>query len=233
MALAHSPKIITDGLVLCLDAADRKSYPGTGTAWYDRSGNGHNATLNNGPTFNSANGGSIDFDGSNDYATITDVIIANPTSLTVGGWFNRNGNGANYETALHHSTDNTIGNSSYWFGLQTDTNKIVGTIGARESGIGWAAGLTDVVANVGVWHHVITTWDGTNVRTYVDGVLKKTYALSSYTNLTTPTRVGASADGSGYVMNASIANVFISKNKSFTAEEVSQNYNATKSRFEI
>jgi hypothetical protein len=84
-----------------------------------------------------------------------------------------------------------------------------------------------------VWHHVITTWDGTNVRTYVDGVLKKTYALSSYTNLTTPTRVGASADGSGYVMNASIANVFISKNKSFTAEEVLQNYNATKGRFEI
>jgi hypothetical protein len=233
MATAYSPKIVTDGLVLCLDAADRKSYPGTGTAWYDRSGNGHNATLNNGPTFNSANGGSIDFDGSNDYATITYVIIANPTSLTVGGWFNRNGDGAGYETALHHSTDNSIGNSSYWFGLQTDTNKIVGTIGARESGIGWAAGLTDVVANVGVWHHVITTWDGTNVRTYVDGVLKKTYALSSYTNLTTPTRVGASADGSGYVMNASIANVFISKNKSFTAEEVLQNYNATKGRFEI
>ena len=80
MALSHSPKIVTDGLVLCLDAGDRKSYSGSGTTWSDRSGNGYNATLNNGPTFNSANGGSIDFDGSNDYATITDVIIANPTT---------------------------------------------------------------------------------------------------------------------------------------------------------
>ena len=232
MATGYNPKIVTDGLVVCLDAADRKSYPGSGTTWTDRSGNGYNAAINNGPTFNSANGGSIDFDGSNDYATITDVIIASPTSLTVGGWFNRNGDGANYETVLHHSTNTSIGGSSYWFGLQADTNNICGTIGANVSGIGWAAGLTNVVANVGVWHHVITTWDGSNVRTYVDGVLKKTYALSSYTNLTTPTRIGASGDGDGYVMNASIANVFISKNKHFTADEVLQNYNAQKDRFE-
>ena len=231
MATAYQPKIVTDGLVLCLDAADLKSYPGSGTTWTDRSGNGYNATLNNGPTFNSANGGSIDFDGSNDYATITDVIIASPTALTIGGWFNRNGNGANYEVVLHHSTNTSIGSSSYFFGIVDGSNQIVATIGANQSGIGWAAGRTDIVANVGVWHHVISTWDGTNVRTYVDGVLKKTYALSSYNNLTTPTRIGASGDGSGYVMNASIANVFISKNKHFTADEVLQNYNATKSRF--
>ena len=67
MSLNHSPKIVTDGLVLCLDAASRKSYPGSGTTWFDRSGNGNNGTLTNGPTFSSDNGGSIVFDGTNDY----------------------------------------------------------------------------------------------------------------------------------------------------------------------
>ena len=47
MALAHSPKIVTDGLVLCLDAGNPKSYPGSGTTWYDLSGNGNNGTNSN------------------------------------------------------------------------------------------------------------------------------------------------------------------------------------------
>ena len=78
--LAHGPSIITQGLVLALDAADRNSYPGTGTAWTDLSGNGNNGTLTNGPTYNSANGGSIVFDGSNDY-----VNFSYNSSLNIGG----------------------------------------------------------------------------------------------------------------------------------------------------
>ena len=60
------PNIITDGLVLALDAANSRSYPGTGTTWSDLSGNGNSGTLTNGPTFNSGNGGSIVFDGVDD-----------------------------------------------------------------------------------------------------------------------------------------------------------------------
>jgi hypothetical protein len=63
MGLNHSPKIVTDGLVLCLDAANVKSYPGSGTNWTDLSGNGRNGTLTNGPTYSSDVGGSIVFDG--------------------------------------------------------------------------------------------------------------------------------------------------------------------------
>ena len=66
MGLTHSPRIVTDGLVLCLDAANAQSYPGTGTTWTDRSTSGNNETLTNGPTFDSANRGAIVFDGSND-----------------------------------------------------------------------------------------------------------------------------------------------------------------------
>ena len=68
MSIYYNPSIVTDGLVLCLDAANRDSYPGTGTAWNDISGsNSSGGTLTNGPVFSSANNGNIFFDGSNDY----------------------------------------------------------------------------------------------------------------------------------------------------------------------
>jgi hypothetical protein len=73
MAYFHSPRIVTDGLILALDAANTKSYPGSGTTWFDLSGNGNNGTLTNGPTFSSDNGGSIVFDGVNDYVQFSTV----------------------------------------------------------------------------------------------------------------------------------------------------------------
>ena len=84
MALSHSPSIITDSLILCLDAANTKSYPGSGATWTDLSGNGNNVTLTNGPTYSSVDGGSIVFDGTNDYA---DFFAPNlGTTTTVEMW---------------------------------------------------------------------------------------------------------------------------------------------------
>jgi uncharacterized delta-60 repeat protein len=71
LAIHYNSKISTDGLVLCLDAANSKSYPGSGTTWTDLSGNGNNGTLTNGPTYNSSNLGSLSFDGIDDYSTLT------------------------------------------------------------------------------------------------------------------------------------------------------------------
>ena len=71
MGISYNPKIVTNGLVLCLDAANAKSYPGSGTAWTDLSGLGNTGTLTNGPTYSSANNGSIVLDGINDYTSIT------------------------------------------------------------------------------------------------------------------------------------------------------------------
>ena len=86
MATYYSPKIVTDGLVLALDAANRKSYNSGSTTWYDLSGNNNNGTLYNGPTFNSANSGSIVFDGVDDYST---SFISSPGSnFTISFWFN-------------------------------------------------------------------------------------------------------------------------------------------------
>ena len=79
MANLYGPRIVTDGLVLHLDAANRKSYPGTGTSWNDLSGNGNNSTLINGPAYNTNKRGYITFDGSNDYA---DFYAPNLGSIT-------------------------------------------------------------------------------------------------------------------------------------------------------
>jgi hypothetical protein len=73
MSLSHSPSIVTNGLVFCLDAANSKSYPGTGTDWTDLSGNQINGILTNGPAYNSSNGGSIVFDGINDYINFLQI----------------------------------------------------------------------------------------------------------------------------------------------------------------
>ena len=76
MGLAHSPSIITQNLVLCLDAGNIKSYPGSGTTWTDVIG-GDNGTLTNGPTYSNGN---IVFDGVND-------IVSSVSNLTLGGSF--------------------------------------------------------------------------------------------------------------------------------------------------
>ena len=85
MALHHNPRIVTDGLVLHLDAADRNSYPGSGTTFTDLSGNGNNATLQNGTSYSSDNGGTLVYDGADDKIT-----IQNSTSLSsftkLGAW---------------------------------------------------------------------------------------------------------------------------------------------------
>jgi hypothetical protein len=76
--------MIQDGLVLALDAADRNSYPGSGTTWRDLATN-NSASLTNGPTFNSSNGGNIAFDGVDDYAAITETNLTG--NWTISSWF--------------------------------------------------------------------------------------------------------------------------------------------------
>ena len=222
------PDIVDDGLDYLIDAGSTRSYPGTGTTVNSLAGSA-TSTMYNGVLFSTSNGGTFVFDGSDDYIKTTDVLVSSPSALTIGGWFKRNGNNGSYATVLHHSSDTSIGNSSYFFGMYTGTNYIIGSIGANVTS--WTNGVTDVVADVGVWYNVITTWDGSQVKVYVNSILKATYNLASYTNLTTPTRVGSSGDGTGYLVNGDIAHVFVAENKHYSAAEVLQNFNALKSRF--
>lgn len=87
MSIAYNTSIVRNGLVLHLDAANVKSYPGTGTTWFDLSGNGNNGTLTNGPTYNSLNNGSMVFDGTNDFSIHTGAPITGNSPFTVTGFF--------------------------------------------------------------------------------------------------------------------------------------------------
>ena len=89
MSGISGPKIITSGCVLSLDAAERLSYPRTGTTWKDLSGNNNNGTLTNGPTFSGANSGCIVFDGVDDSVenTSPNLGITGNASVTLSCWF--------------------------------------------------------------------------------------------------------------------------------------------------
>jgi hypothetical protein len=90
--------VVTTGLQLYLDAGNASSYPGSGTTWTDLSVNSRNGTLTNGPTYSSADGGSIVFDGSNDYVQCTGSLTV--TAATFVAWIKRNGNQSQYDGIL-------------------------------------------------------------------------------------------------------------------------------------
>ena len=101
MSYSYGKSIVTDGLVFYVDAANDNSYPGTGTTWSDLIG-GNDGALTNGPTYSSANGGSIVFDGVNDYTTVS---VSTSGDITYCAWFKTNGSNAN--TRIIHA--NTSG----------------------------------------------------------------------------------------------------------------------------
>jgi hypothetical protein len=101
--IAYYGNTVTNGLVLSLDAAKRDSYPGSGTAWRDISGNGNNGTLTNGPTYTSDNGGAIVFDGVDDYTALPVGSIVD--AITMLFWVS--GSYQNYKLSLYERSTNT------------------------------------------------------------------------------------------------------------------------------
>ena len=117
MGAFGGPDIITDGLDYLIDAGSNRSYIGTGTTVNSLAGSAA-STMYNGVGFQSGVAyGTWRFDGVNDYIKTTDVLVSSPTSLTIGGWFKRNGNNGSYATVLHHGSNNSIGSSSFFFGM--------------------------------------------------------------------------------------------------------------------
>jgi len=206
MAFIHSPKIVTDGLVLALDAGKVKSYPGSGTTWMDKSGRGNNGTLVNGPTFNSANGGSIVFDGVDDYitgstedsSTYTLNIWINITTYTVGGGL--------------------FGGSNSGIYLQ---------LGGGNTWQFFNAFVSNVGPTLGQWVNIV------GVKTQTQDILYRNSSLisvntTSNTNLGTSYKIARRFDGVSTNSRVGIAQIY---NRALTASEILQNYNATKGRF--
>ena len=230
MSFHYSPKIITEGLVLYLDAANTRSYPGTGTTWSDLSRSGNNGSLINGPTFNSANGGSIVFDGTNDNVQLgaaSKYISGN--KITVSTWVKTNvvndyrkifvtvNQGTQTINGIYFSLGpNNEGGVNYgtYFGVKTTT---------------FAAAIWPNNISITSFTNLVGTYDGTNIFLYVNGVLVAQQAQTGNIGTAGIARISGYDTGTE-IWNGNIANVSI-YNRALSATEIRQNYNATKTRF--
>ena len=213
--------IVTDGLVLCLDAANSRSYVSGSTTWNDLSRSGNNGTLTNGPAFNSGNGGSIVFDGTNDYVNIgaKEDFNFDTGNFTVGCWF-KSSQDKQYAGLVGKSFD------AYGWSLQLSSGKIRQTYSPLQIS-------SPLSYNDNNWHYAIMVCQSLsqNMYMYVDGILISSTSMPSST--TPPTGAPLWIGGWGsitYVLNCNIAQTLI-YNKALTAQEILQNYNATKRRF--
>jgi hypothetical protein len=233
--LAHSPSIITQNLVLCLDAANSKSYPGSGTTWTDLSGRGNNGTLTNGPTYSSSNGGVLDFDGTNDYIDFgSDLVFKSSGGWTVESWAKFDVIPTTYNNTT--SPSNFIGsetithNSWYWSVLESKL-----ALWNRSPGV-WKYGSTTLQANT--WYNTVLVCanSGTAYQMYLNGIAEggdhATYTWNAtYSGL----NIRYIARGNSTNIRQLNGKIPITKvyNRALTAAEIQQNFNALRSRFSV
>ena len=228
-------RLVTDGLVLALDAANTVSYPGSGTTWTDLSGNGNNGTLVNGVGYNSGNLGSLVFDGSNDYVSKSSWTNPPTTVFSIGCWVKFSDN-VNDRYVLSFGRDNGgpspggIALFSYGFNVVSDVLifELGSAVGRVSSGI---------VPSLDVWYYLTVTADATNTRFYLNGELQNTSSQGSGGIASNPTlSVGSYVNTAGtpgvYFHSGNISQVLI-YNRALSATEITQNFNATKSRYGI
>jgi len=222
--------IVTNGLVLNLNAANPRSYPPpyNGNTWTDLSGNNNNGTLINGPTYNSANGGSIVFDGVNDYVPLTTSNLLSLQSISVSLWFSLPGIGAS-QTLMRNRT--------FGWGIFTNnSSKNISCFLFPTSNTGQIVILTTtdnyIIPNTPTY--VTITFGNSTFSLYVNNKLietKSTVSNSIY-NLTPSISIGRDGDFDGNYFLGRIFNSLV-YNRALSASEVLQNFNATRSRFGI
>lgn len=231
MAFNFSPKIVTNGLVLALDAANTKSYISGSTTWNDLTPNGNNGTLTNGPTFNSGNGGSIVFDGTNDYIDINNSTSLNPTVISIGSWFYLNSLVVNQNIISKGYTSISPPYISYSLKMNDISPFNIVAIQASINGTAKEL-LSTTTFTTGIWYYVIGTYDGSIFKLYINGVQEPntTSAVGSISSYNTPIQVGRwGTQGSQYLNGkVSIAQIY---NRALSATEILQNYNTLKTRF--
>jgi hypothetical protein len=220
---------VTDGLVLYLDAANPKSYVSGSTTWYDLSIGGNIGTLSSGVTYNYSNGGSLNFNGINDFVSInTNLNISTEFTIeyvllirqlpTTGQYFYNFFNGGGYRV-----------NGIYGeFGVDSSNRNYFVLCNLNASGLNTIVRINDHVINT--IYYVSVTYQNRTLKGYVNGVLRDTSVLTfDPLNNTSGITSLSSANGS----NFSPINMYSFKyyNRALSLSEVLQNYNAAKSRF--
>ena len=239
MALHHNPRIVTQGLQILLDAADRDSYPGTGTTWYDLITNTSYIPDNNTPTFNTDGISYVDFEassnpGDNLKSTSGYSGINTQNEYTRIAWFTNESN-SSFRPIIGNQVGNNIDmalaidNSRLHFRqyLNTYTN-------GTTSGDYGVSGTATLAYNT--WYHgaIVVNRSAQTLKMYLNGVLDKstTINLIGNSNSTIVTIGGPDSDSySGARMFDGKVATAMHYSRELTAEEVLQNYNATKTRF--
>jgi hypothetical protein len=231
----RGPNIVKDGLVLYLDPASPNSFFNkSGTTIKDISGNNYAGSLVNGPTYNSSNGGSIAFDGTNDTINLGNILNVGLNSWTMSCWVKFNTGTGTFGIIGKTSLRSYLGRYTFF----VDSNNINALFQA-SSGDLITTSITPYLD--GNFHNLSMTINRTGFFTlYVDGVSKGTpvnISSTSNVNLNTSTDylfIGSYADITGQTpslfLNGNISQSLI-YNRALSASEVLQNYNATKSRF--
>jgi hypothetical protein len=231
--------IVTDGLILNLDATNINSYPGSGTTWTDTSGYNNSGTLTNGPTFLRERGrGSIVFDGVDDRVSISDFNYGR-SGCTIASWAKYNATTVGYKEGIVSKWQTGAGTVNEF--ILGSTKGIEGTapgnpyfyiFNTNDQAV--AAIDNSTILAVGTWYYILGTFDGLNTRIYLNGQYK-----NISTNSTSPTiktvasqPIALASFGSSFQLNTncsiSLAQIY---NRALSAQEVQQNYNALKSRF--
>ena len=235
MGLNHGwrgPNIVRDGLVLYLDAGSPNSYQGTGTTWKDISKvNQNNGTLVNGPTFNSGNGGSIVFDGVNDYVSIDSNFSLNTNiGFTINLWFKLTSYSSTFPTLFTLKTTS----ASSGLALLLTTNSSYSPLTFGWNGISYKPSTTILT---GIWNSVSITYNGGGISTisnflfYINGTPANLLPSGTFAGISQINTLGTLNSGTdNFWFNGNISQTLI-YNRVLSAQEVLQNYNATKGRF--
>lgn len=223
MSIQGNPYTIHDNsLVLHLDAANPKSYIGSGTNWVDLSGNNITGTLVGGASFNSNNLGSISFDGVNGKVTFPNITVSTSNGITVEVWF-KTSSGTKYQDIF--DLDDA-------YGVWMVTNYSGAGTGKIVTSFNTLTGYISSNYSINQWYCVVLAGSGTSNFQYVNGVLTGTASqtVASSINFNTARIGNVDGDRASEYLVGNVASLKI-YNKLLSAYEVLQNYNATRTRF--
>lgn len=234
MSLGHGPRIVRNGLVFCLDAANQKSYPGSGTTWTDLISRTTVGTLTNGPTFDSANKGSILMDGVDQWVSLPsglEGLYIDNSSMEI--WIKQTSDkNTEYFKAGTPNIDG-VDECALWYVSGTTTLRFIHFVdpyGSRS----FVETTHSINMADSTWHQIVGTFSGNTTSgtssLYLDGELVS--SSSSIGNSSTMGAAGLSLGNSSYAFggNFSIAKLY---NKTLSAAEVRQNFNALRGRFGV
>lgn len=230
---------IASDSILYLDAGDSESYSGTGTTWYDLSGNNYDATLLNGVGYDSANGGSLVFDGTNDYATLPSPIIPATSNWTYACWFNLDTLVAG--GVLYCQYIASAGNGRFIIEFEATAGANQYKLNLRLlSGSGYSSYViySTLVPTTGSFYNVAITRNSNTYKIYVNGALDTTDTTAFTASLlqTTPLIGGRTNSSSSPTpaetgfLDGKIYSTYI-YSRALSDAEVLYNYNAEKGKF--